>query len=353
MHLWQPDFRLSIYFCVQKARMKVIRGILLFLVFLAVSLFVFSLLAPDKQEVVKSIVIKAPVKKVYDQMILLQNFNNWSVWGQSDSSIRYTTNRLPDGQVGTTIMWEGNALLSGKGKIALTGLQPQKQITHHISLMEPQKLEADSRFDLQARDSGTTVTWTFTIPSKKPWNVFNLFYSLEKEKGADFEKGLQALKLIIEKSPVKDRNAPGIVTAHFPQTQYVAIKQRVLWADLPGFFNTHFHHLEHYTLKDSAATPLRIGLFYKKDQKELQSDVAAAIEIPAGFRPQLQTPEELIRIPASKTIEAGIKDDPALKDLAYKTLDDYIAEKQLKVKTPTIEQYNIKDSTLRIIYLVE
>jgi len=334
--------------------MKFIRGLLLFLVFVVISLFALSFLAPNQQQVTKSVIINAPVKKVYEQMVLLQNFNNWSVWGQSDSSIRYTTNQLPDGQVGTTVMWEGNALLSGKGKIALTGLLPEKQITHHISLQEPQKLEADSRFDLQAQDATTTaVTWTFTIPSKKPWNVFNLFFNLEKEKGADFEKGLQALKLIIEKSPIKDRNAPKIITSAFAQTSYVAIKQRVLWADLSNFFATHFHHLEHYTLKDSAATPFRVGLFYKKDEKELQSDVAAAIAVPDGFHPQLQTPEELVRIPASKTIEAGFKGDQALKDLAYKTLNDYVAEKQLKVKTPVIEQYNISDSTTRIIYLVE
>ncbi|MBO9593761.1 MAG: SRPBCC family protein [Niabella sp.] len=334
--------------------MKFIRGILLFLFFVLISLFALSFFAPDKQEVVKSIVIQAPVKKVYDQMVLLQNFNNWSVWGQSDSTIRYTTNQLPDGQVGTTVMWEGNALLSGKGKIALTGLLPEKQITHHISLLEPQKFEADSRFDLKQQDDHTTVvTWTFTLPSKKPWNVFNIFYSLEKEKGAEFERGLQALKLIIEKSPVKDRNAPQVTTGYFQLTNYVAIKQRVLWADLPSFFTTHFHHLEHYTLKDSVTSPLRVGLFYKTDQKELQSDVAAAVEIPAGFHPQLQTPEERISLPASKTIEAAFKGDQAIKDLAYKTLDNYVAAKQLKVKTPVIEQYNGKDSTTRIIYLVE
>lgn len=333
--------------------MKFIRGVLLFLVFVVISLFALSFLAPDKQQVIKSIVINAPVKKVYAQMVLLQNFNNWSVWNQSDSSIRYTTNQLPDGQVGTTVMWEGSALLAGKGKIALTGLIPEKQITHHISLLEPQKLEADSRFDLRDQKGTTTVTWTFTIPSKKPWNVFNIFFNLEKEKGSDFERGLQALKMIIEKAPIRDKNAPKIVTAHFPLTHYVAIKQRVLWADLPDFFSTHFHHLEHYTLKDSAAAPLRTGLFYKKDEKELQSDVAAAVEIPAGFQPQLQTPEERISIPAAKAIEATVKNTRPLKDLAYKTMNDYVAEKQLKVKTPVIEQYNNLDSTARIIYLVE
>ncbi|MBZ4189577.1 SRPBCC family protein [Niabella beijingensis] len=333
--------------------MKFIRSLLLFLVFVVISLFALSFLAPEKQEVVKSIVINAPVKKVYDQMILLQNFNNWSVWGRSDSSIRYTTNQLPDGQVGTTVMWEGNALLSGKGKIALTGLLPEKQIMHHISLLEPQKLEADSRFDLASQNGATTVTWTFTIPSKKPWNVFNLFYSLEKEKGGEFERGLQALKLIIEKSPVRDRNAPGVTTGYIQLTNYVAIKQRVLWADLPSFFTTHFRHLEHYTLKDSATSLWRTGLFYKRDEKELQSDVAAAIEIPAGFHPQLQTPEELISVPASKIVEVRFKGDQVIKDLAYKTLDDYVAEKQLKIKMPVMEQYNTKDSTTRIIYLAD
>ncbi|WP_018630564.1 SRPBCC family protein [Niabella aurantiaca] len=333
--------------------MKFIRGVLLFLIFVVISLFVLSFLAPDKQQVVKSIVINAPVKKVYAQMILLQNFNNWSVWNQSDSSIRYTTNQLPDGQVGTTVMWEGSALLAGKGKIALTGLIPEKQITHHISLLEPQKLEADSRFDLRDQNGATTVTWTFTIPSEKPWNVFNMFFNLEKEKGSDFERGLQALKLIIEKAPIRDQNAPKIITAHFPLTHYVAIKQRVLWADLSSFFTTHFHHLEHYTLKDSATASLRVGLFYKKDEKALQSDVAAAVEIPAGFQPQLQTPEERISVPAAKAIEATVKNTPALKDLAYKTLNDYAAEKQLKIKMPVIEQYNARDSTARIIYLVE
>lgn len=334
--------------------MKFIRGIFLFLIFVAISLFALSWFAPDKQEVVKSVVINAPAHKVYEQMLLLQNFNNWSVWNQSDSSIRYTSNELPDGKVGATLMWEGNAMLSGKGKIALTGLDPDKQVTHHITLIEPQKLEADSKFDLKEQNGATTVTWTFTVPSKKPWNVYNLFYNLEKEKGSEFERGLQALKMMVEKNPLKERGTPKIVSTNFPLTNYVGIKQRVLWADFPAFFNTHFHHLEHYTLKDSATTFVRTGLFFQKDEKELQSDVAAAISIPAGFSPQLQMPEELISVPASKAIEAKIPtSDQTIKDLAYKALNDYVEEKQLKTKLPTIEEYSTKDSSVRVIYLIE
>ncbi|ANH83365.1 hypothetical protein A8C56_22375 [Niabella ginsenosidivorans] len=334
--------------------MRFFRWIFLFLICVAIVLLGLSFLAPVQQQVVRSVVINAPAKKVYEQMLLLQNFNNWSIWGKADSSIQYTSNRIPDGQVGTTITWNGNALLSGKGKIQLTGLLENRQITHHITLLEPQHLEADSKFDLTEQNNATSVTWTFTVPSERPWNVYNLFYSLDKEKGAEFEKGLQALKMMIEKAPIVPPNTPRIVNTNFSLTNYVSIRQQVRRADLPAFFTTHFHHLEHYTLKDSAATDVRTGLFYKKDEKALQDDVAAAIQIPAGFNPALRSPEELISIPASKAIEVRITgNNPATKDLAYKTLNDYIADRQLKTQAPVIEEYTAKDSTTRIIYLVE
>lgn len=334
--------------------MKFLKWIFLFLICVAIVLLGLSFLAPVQQQVVRSIVINAPSKKVYEQLLLLQHFNNWSIWGNADSSIQYTSNSIPDGQVGTTITWNGNAFLSGKGKIQLTGLLENKQITHHITFLEPQRLEADSRFDLTAQSNATTVTWTFTVPSKRPWNVYNLFYSLDKDKGPEFEKGLQALKVIVEKTPLGDSNIPRIISTGFSLTNYVAIRQQVRQTDLPAFFTTHFHHLEHYALKDSAVTAVRTGLFYKKDEKTLLGDVAAAIQIPAGFDPHLQSPEELISIPASKALEVRVaSSDPAARDLAYKTLNQYTADHQLKTLAPVIEEYTDKDSTTRIIYLVE
>ena len=36
------------------------------------------------------------------------------------------------------------------------------------------------------------------MATPRPWNIFNLFYSLDKQMGKDFEDGLTALKNIIE-----------------------------------------------------------------------------------------------------------------------------------------------------------
>lgn len=183
--------------------MKLLKNLFLFLFFVVISAFVLSLFAPTQQKVEKSILINAKPTEVYRQMMLLQNFNNWSVWGKADSTIKYTTEGQ-DGVVGTKVSWQGSPLIAGKGEIVLTELQQDKLIMHDVNLIEPQPLNAKSKFEINPVGNQTEVKWTFVVPSKRPLNIFNIFYNLEKEKGADFAAGLTALKLMVEKMPLKD-----------------------------------------------------------------------------------------------------------------------------------------------------
>jgi len=65
----------------------------------------------------------------------------------------------------------------------------------------PRKGKAHSSFSLvETERNNTKVTWTFNLDTPRPWNIFNLFYSLDKEMGKDFETGLATLKLLIESS---------------------------------------------------------------------------------------------------------------------------------------------------------
>jgi hypothetical protein len=36
------------------------------------------------------------------------------------------------------------------------------------------------------------------MATPRPWNIFNLLYSLDEEMGKDFDDGLSALKVLIE-----------------------------------------------------------------------------------------------------------------------------------------------------------
>lgn len=181
--------------------MKPIKLFALFLVTVIAVGAVLSMILPVQQTVKRSVTIKASADHIYQQLIKLENFNKFSVWSQQDSSAKYTLTGT-DGTVGAATSWTGHPQISGEGKIEITALEPNKKITHQLSFIKPKKGNAISVFTLQeiSRDS-TTVTWNFDLATPRPWNIFNLFYSLDKQMGKDFEYGLAAMKAAIEQRP--------------------------------------------------------------------------------------------------------------------------------------------------------
>ena len=70
---------------------------------------------------------------------------------------------------------------------------------HQLHFTKPKKGNAESLFTLnETNKATTTVTWTFNMATPRPWNIFNLFYSLDKQMGKDFEDGLKAMQTMIE-----------------------------------------------------------------------------------------------------------------------------------------------------------
>ncbi len=180
--------------------MKLLRQLLFFILALIVATAALSFFMPTSQKITKSISINAPAERIYSELKQLSNFNRVSVWSQQDSTIKYVLTG-EDGIVGATISWKGAPDISGEGKIEITSLQPHHTVAHTIHFSQPQKGSAKSTFSIIEKDkNSTTVTWYFQLATPRPWNIFNLFFSLDKQMGKDFDAGLAALKLYIEAS---------------------------------------------------------------------------------------------------------------------------------------------------------
>ena len=137
---------------------------------------------------------------IYNQLVKLENFNKFSVWSQQDSTAVYTLSGT-DGTVGANTSWKGSPEISGEGKIEITALEPNRKVYTNFSFTQPKKGNAESVFLLnETNKATTTVTWTFNMATPRPWNIFNLLYSLDKQMGKDFEDGLKAMKTMIELS---------------------------------------------------------------------------------------------------------------------------------------------------------
>ena len=180
--------------------MKPGRLLLFFLLAVIVTTAAMSFMLPTSQKIERSIVINTSAATIYNELIKLETFNKFSVWSQQDSSAVYTLNGT-EGTVGASTSWKGSPEISGEGKIEIKALEPNRKVVHQLSFTQPQKGTAESVFLLnETNKATTTVTWTFNMATPRPWNIFNLFYSQDKEMGKDFEDGLTAMKKMIELS---------------------------------------------------------------------------------------------------------------------------------------------------------
>lgn len=180
--------------------MKFFRLFVFFLLSVIIVIAVMTFMLPTSQIITRTIIINAPATAVYNYIEKQENFNKWSVWTQQDSSAVYTLTGT-DGTVGATTSWKGHPEISGEGKIEIASLEKDKKIVQQFHFIKPRKINATSTMLLnETEKSRTTVTWDFAIATPRPGNIFNLFSSIDKQIGKDFEDGLSNLKATIEKN---------------------------------------------------------------------------------------------------------------------------------------------------------
>jgi effector-binding domain-containing protein len=340
--------------------MKFLKPFFFFLLAVLAVTAVLSLLMPTKQKIERSITINAPAAIIYQQLIKLENFNKYSVWSQRDSAVKYTLSGT-DGTVGGATSWTGDPEISGDGKIEIVSLEENKMIKHKLSFSKPKKGTAESAFTLKETNGVTTVTWNFDLATPRPWNIFNLFYSLDKKMGPDFEESLATLKTIIEKingTPVA--KTYDVQLMNFPATTFAIIRQQVKWIDLLSFFEEHLP-IVYQEAQNANATPgTASGLIYEWDEKNQQADIAAAVPVAAGTK--IDNPiVQATNIPASKAVFVNYSGAYDKMPDAYNSIRQYLSDNKLKAKTPSIEQYfagpsNEKDTAkwiTKIVFLVE
>lgn len=299
---------------------------------------VLSLVLPASRKIERSVTVNAPAQVIFEQLVKLESFNQWSVWNTQDSSLKNTINGI-DGTVGASSNWHGDPEISGEGKIEITDIEENKKVVHSIEFISPQKRKAMSEFFLNENNGGTTITWNFSIATPRPWNIFNLFYSADEEMGKDFEDGLTALKKIIEKTTGTETKKIYVPEPmNFPATSFAIIRQRVKWSDISSFYSQHIAILYAEAGKMNISAGSASGLYYEWDEKNQVTDMAVALPVPPDTR--IDYPIiSIVNIPASKAIvvnHRGSYDD--LVDV-HNNIDEYLKKNKLKQKSPVIEQY--------------
>lgn len=172
---------------------KIILGILVVVAVICA----LALTKPSEFQLQRTTTISAPREKVFGLINDFHNWPAWSPWEHKDPNMKRNYGGSPAG-VGATYDWTGNSDV-GTGKMAITSSMPPSIIGIALDFLSPLEAHNSTTFTLDSIAAGTTVTWEMHGKNNFMSKVMNVFTSMDKMVGPDFDSGLANLKAAAEK----------------------------------------------------------------------------------------------------------------------------------------------------------
>ena len=177
--------------------LKILAKVLGVIAVLIAAVLLFATTKPNTFEVQRSITIKAPPEKVYALIDDFHRWQEWSPWEKLDPAMQRTFTGPASGK-GAAYAWLGNSKV-GSGRMEITDPQPPSKIAIQLDFITPFEGHNIAEFGLQPQADGTQVTWTMRGPTPYISKVMQVFVSMDKLIGKDFEAGLANMKAVAEK----------------------------------------------------------------------------------------------------------------------------------------------------------
>ena len=177
--------------------MKLLKKIGLSLLGLVILLAVGSLFISSKLKVERSIEVAAPANAAFEQVNTLRNWEQWSPWHKIDEHMLLTYSG-PDGGEGASYNWFSKHPDVGDGEFKIVKTEPYKLIDAQMKFGEN---VATTSYTFDETAKGTRITWA--MESDLGMNPVDKYFGLlflDKYVGADFERGLNNMKQIVESS---------------------------------------------------------------------------------------------------------------------------------------------------------
>jgi len=164
----------------------------------AVVFFVGGMLLPRDFKFTRSIVIAAPLEEIHPHVDSLNKWPAWSPFDTEDPTIVWERSGVQSG-VGAKRSWKSKKM--GDGSQTITASDRKTGVSMKLAMAGGCFEPFDIRIAFAPEQGGTRVTWTDSgrLPAAPHWRwMGNLL--LPSMCGKMFEKGLKALKHVVEDS---------------------------------------------------------------------------------------------------------------------------------------------------------
>lgn len=159
-------------------------------------LFVIIAGMPDEFNVMRSTTINAPADKVFPHVNNLRQWEAWSPWAKRDPNAKILCEGAPGG-VGAILRWAGNKEV-GQGSMTITDSRASELVRIRLEFLKPFRASNAAEFVFKSVANQTEVNWSMTGRNNFFFKAFSLFMNCDDMAGRDFEKGLAAMKSVVE-----------------------------------------------------------------------------------------------------------------------------------------------------------
>ncbi len=174
-----------------------IKQLLLIVVAIIAIIALRAAFIPADFRVERSITVQAPPERIFPLLNDFQQFSQWSPWEKLDPAMAKQIS-TPSAGTGAVYEWRGNAK-AGSGRMEILSSKPSDSVRVKLDFLKPIESHNITDYTLTPSGTGTTVTWAMHGPSTFPSKVMQVFVSMDKLVGGDFERGLASLKAVAEK----------------------------------------------------------------------------------------------------------------------------------------------------------
>lgn len=177
----------------------VLRKVLIGLGVVVAVLVVVVATRPDSFHIERSTMAKAPPDIPF---ALVNDFKKWAQWSpyeRLDPEMKKTFEGAPSGQ-GAVYAWSGNDH-AGEGRMTIEKSEPPSLVSIRLEFTKPFAATNTATFRFARDGDATKLTWAMDGKNTFGGKAASLFMDLDKMVGADFEKGLAALKALSEQAP--------------------------------------------------------------------------------------------------------------------------------------------------------
>lgn len=177
--------------------MKFLKRFLFIMLGIIALALIVALFVKKDYSLTKEIVINKPKQQVFAYISQLKNQNEYGTWFKADTAMKQTFTGT-DGTVGFTTAWESKTM--GNGQQTITEIKNNESVKTAMVFKSITDFKSDAVMALKSiNDSTTQVSWSMSGKTPWPFNIGNLFMSMEDAVGKDYSAGLANLKAILEK----------------------------------------------------------------------------------------------------------------------------------------------------------